>query len=190
MEVHRKSLTCESTPNRAPILQEIARRKTSAMSGPRIIFTRFASAASPKLEPWREHRRRVVGSSGEPARMRADSTRLAVVWQLVSANNRELARSADVFDDFQDAVVSAREAVDCVRTDSSVELVSCDEDGTYGWYLRILDFPTVICSRWYAAERERRQSVQLVLETLPMVTLAEGARQYIDRVDPVLRQLS
>lgn len=159
------------------------------MSGPRIVFTRFASTASPKLEPWREHRRRVFGARSELGRARADTTRLAVVWQLVSANNRELARSADMFDDFQDAMVSAREAVDSVETDSSIELVSCEEQGTYGWYLGILGLPTVICSRWYVAERERKQSVQLVVKALPVATLALGARQYVDRIDPLRRQL-
>lgn len=160
------------------------------MAGPRIIFTRFSNADSPKLVPWRVHRRRVIGSQGERVRSAADGPRLAVVWQLVSANNRELARGADIFDDFQDAVVSATEAVEFTATDGSVFPVSDEVRGSYGWYLNVFDFPAVVCSRWYVAERERRQSLQLTLESLPIATIASGARQYVDRPPTSIRQLA
>lgn len=157
------------------------------MSGSRVIFTRFTNAESVKLRPWREHRRNVVGAGGEPTRKIAEGARYAVVWQLISANNRELARSADVFDDFEDAVLSAREAVDLVSTHGEVVPVSSDQMGTYGWYVRILGHPAVICSRWYAAERDRQQAVRLTLQSLPTAQLAAGARQYVDSPVPALR---
>ncbi|WP_166878455.1 hypothetical protein [Salinibacterium sp. ZJ450] len=150
------------------------------MGVPRIIFTRFANADSPKLAPWRAHRRRVVGATAETGRTTPNPERLAVVWQLVSANNRELARSADVFDDFQDAVISATEAVDFVASDGAVILTSDERQGSYGWYLSIFGHPAVVCARWYVAERERRHAVALTLKSLPLAEIARGARQYVD----------
>lgn len=147
------------------------------MGAPRIIFTRFANAESPKLTPWREHRRRVIGATVETGRPVVDADRLAVVWQLVSANNRELARSADIFDDFQDAVVSATEAVEYVTSNGAAVPVGDERSGVYGWYITVFNFPTVVCARWYVAERERQHAVRLTLESLPLAGIAAGARQ-------------
>lgn len=157
------------------------------MSGSRVIFTRFTNAESVKLRPWREHRRKVVGATVEPVRTSADGSRYAVVWQLISANNRELARSADEFDAFEDAVLSAREAVDLVKEHGVMMPVSSDQMGTYGWYISILGHPVVICSRWYASERARQHAARLTLESLPVAELAAGARQYVDTPVSTLR---
>ncbi|WP_167138697.1 hypothetical protein [Diaminobutyricimonas sp. TR449] len=148
------------------------------MGGPRIIFTRFADSNSPKLTPWRDHRRRVVGSAGQSGRQSSEP--LSVVWQLISANNRELARSADVYDDFQDAVSSATEAVELIATDGSVVQVSDERHGSYGWYITLFDLPAVVCSRWYLAERERRHAVALTLKSLPIASITAGARQHVE----------
>lgn len=150
------------------------------MSVSRIIFTRFANTNSPKLEPWREHCRRVVGSVREPRHSITDPERVAVVWQLVSANNRELARSSDIFDDFQDAVIAATEVKDYVVSHGEIVSVSDDRQGAYGWYLNVLGHPAVTCSRWYGAERERRDAMMLAVRSLPEANIASGARQYVD----------
>jgi hypothetical protein len=149
------------------------------MSGSRIIFTRFADADSAKLEPWREHRRRVIGGAGEHRRQSTDSDRLGVVWQLMSANNRELARSSDIFDDFQDARIAATEVQEFVGSHGEVVYTSDDRRGAYGWYLSVLGHKAVICSRWYSAERERRDAVLLAMKFLPEAQLASGARQFV-----------
>jgi len=150
------------------------------MADPRIVFTCFASSDLAILDPWREHRGRVVGSAGEPGRSVGAAEAPAVVWQLVSANNRELARSADIFDDYEDAVISANEAVQFAGSDGVVP-TSDPLTGGYGWYIRVLGHPAVVCGRWYLAERERRHALRLTLESMPLARLTPGARQYIGR---------
>ncbi len=147
------------------------------MSGQRVIFTSFASASSSKLRPWREHRNRVLGEFVDET---VDPDGAAVVWHLVSANNRELARSAAVFDRFQAAEESARRAiVSAVAT--SVTLVSDDRRGLFGWYLSLEEVPVALCARWYLAERERRHALQLATAGLPHATLGVGARQLVEQ---------
>jgi hypothetical protein len=147
------------------------------MSGPRIIFTRFLSGESPRLSPWREHHRRVLSQVAGVSQV-ADKGSV-VVWRLVSSNNRELARSAEIFSLFQDAVTSARSASTSVAS-GTVFLVSDERRGAYGWYLADADGPVAVCARWYEAERERRHAVELAMKGLSLATVAEGARQLID----------
>ena len=147
------------------------------MSGPRIVFMRFASSNSVKLRGWREHRASVLGSSfvGD----HAIEPGSAVIWRLVSSNNRELARSAELFTHFQDALDSARDASAGVD-DSIVRHVSDDRHGLYGWYLTRSDTPVAVCSRWYQADRERRHAVAMATEGLAKATFADGARALIN----------
>jgi len=158
------------------------------MADPRIVFTCSATLDLAILDPWREHRGRVVRSTAEAARPARDAACAAVVWQLVSANNRELARSADVFDDYQDAVISANEAVQFAGSNDVVP-VSDPITGGYGWYIRVLGLPAVVCGRWYLAERERRHSLRLTLESIPLARLTPGARRYVGRNTMLSRAL-
>jgi hypothetical protein len=147
------------------------------MSGPRIIFTRFLSGESPRLAPWREHHRRVLSQADSASRAAEHGS--VVVWRLVSSNNRELARSAEIFGQFHDAVASARAAATAAEI-TTVCLVSDERGGSYGWYLTHVDRPVAICARWYDAERERRHAVSLAIRGLSLATLAEGARELMD----------
>jgi hypothetical protein len=148
------------------------------MGVPRIIFTRFASIHSLKLRPWHEHRRRVIDDHRlEPDQPETDGS--IVVWQLVTANNRELARGASVFADF---ITARRSVTDQIRaaTESRAVPVSDEQRGGYGWYLTVGERPAVICSRWYVADRERRQAMELAVATISMAKIALGARQYAE----------
>ena len=150
------------------------------MAVPRILFTRFTDSASPKLVPLAQHRARILGRGVQQRSRVQTEDRLAVVWQLVSGNNRELARSADIFDDFADALVSATELVELVAEHGEAQQVSDEKAGVYGWYLNLLGHPAALCPRWYRAERERRQAIELALAALPKADIARGARQYVD----------
>lgn len=155
------------------------------MTVPRIVFSRFERADSPRLAPWREHRRRVLGSIG------ASFTPVlppggAVVWQLVSGNNRILARGAEVFADVPDAVCSATDAIEAAGAEGALALVNGDRQGHYGWYIHLAERPLALCSRWYPAERQRRQSGLLALASLSRAHLAVAARVHFE-ADRVVR---
>ncbi len=144
--------------------------------GPRIVFTRFVTGSSPKLAPWREHTRRVVGSAQvavSPWTEGSDDS--AVVWNLVSANNRMLARSAAVFETFDRAVASATQAVEADST-LAVTLVSDDRHGVFGWYATAEGAALMTCSRWYTTERDRRHAIELALASIAVALLSPGAR--------------
>lgn len=144
--------------------------------GPRIVFTRFVTHSSPKLALWRDHTRRVVGESLMESLPSADGSEdCAMVWNLVSANNRMLARSATVFDSFDRAVASAARAVDADPT-LSVTLVSDDRHGVLGWYAAAHGAAVMTCSRWYATERDRRHAIELALASIAVALLSPGSR--------------
>lgn len=148
--------------------------------GPRIIFTRFAAASSPKLVPWNEHAWRVTGITPRRqspiAESDAESDDGAVVWQLLSANNRMLGRSVGVFTSFDSAVTDAQAVVVAGPT-LAVKLVSDERRGMFGWYTERSDRPSMTCARWYSAERDRRHSLELALSSVVVALLHPGARQ-------------
>ncbi|MFC5929605.1 hypothetical protein D6T64_17390 [Cryobacterium melibiosiphilum] len=161
------------------------------MGVPRITFTRFSSAGSAKLAPWREHRRRVIERTGPTATgPTTESADRSVVWQLLSANNRELARSADVYVDFISARASAVHAAEGVASRGTVTLVSDDQRGAYGWFVDVDQVTEIVCARWYVAERERRHAVELTLASLPLARIADGARQHVEWQLPAPRVAS
>jgi hypothetical protein len=150
--------------------------------GPRIVFTRFVTGETPKLRPWREHYRRVVGADPHVADPHVDGVvETAVVWNLVSANNRALARSAGVHPNFEDAVAGARAAVSAGSM-LDVVLVSEQRRGVFGWYLALVGDPVMTCARWYVTERDRRHAIDLALTSLAIATLHPGSRL----MDPAL----
>ena len=142
--------------------------------GPRIVFTRFASSTSPKLRPWREHVRRVTGSLPEVIGFEPE-TAPVIVWNLVSANNRELGRATNIFHRFDDAVLSAERLV---ANSAHLDLVSVsgDRDGFYGWAASFLGTTELVCSRWYQSDRDRQHSIAIAMAALAAATLREGAR--------------
>lgn len=144
--------------------------------GPRIIFTRFATVSSPKLVPWNEHAWRVTGIIPVPQSAATEPDDGAVVWQLLSANNRMLGRSVGVFGSFDSAVSDAR-AVVIAGSTPAVRLVSDERRGMFGWYTELSARPSMTCARWYSAERDRRNSLELALSSIVVALLHPGARQ-------------
>lgn len=142
--------------------------------GPRIVFVRFLTNDSPKLVPWAAHVRRVVGANPRQTVEPKPSAGI-LVWQLVSANNRQLARSADVYETFEDATDSAR-AVVSSRDDLVVDLVSELGRGVYGWYASLAGVPVMTCGRWYDSDRDRRHALELAVRSMSVATLHSGAR--------------
>ena len=143
---------------------------------PRVIFTRFSRADGLEFRPWLDHLSRVLGTRAPTPVAVSTPT----VWQLVSANNRELARSVALFDDFASAREAAKATV--FSLPRAVNRSTVDErQGLYGWYLAIDDVPTVICARWYLADRERTQAVNLAITALAEATFSEGARVVLER---------
>ena len=98
-----------------------------------------------------------------------------MVWQLVSANNRMLARSAVIYGTFDEAVVGARNAA-AAGEELSVGFVSDDRHGLFGWFVSFGGDPLMTCSRWYLSERDRRHSIELALSSLLVALLSPGAR--------------
>ena len=142
--------------------------------GPRIVFTRFASSTSPKLRPWREHVRRVTGAAPELIGF-DDETSSIIVWNLVSANNRELGRGAHLYQRFDDAVLGAQRVI-AESGELTVMSVSGDRDGVYGWSATHAGSPELVCSRWYQTDRDRQHSISIALAALRVASLREGAR--------------
>lgn len=140
--------------------------------GPRIVFTRFASATSPKLRPWREHVRRVTGEAPELIGFDGE-TASVIVWNLVSANNRELGRGARIYQRFDDAVLSAERLI---HVELDVTPVSGDRDGVYGWKASLEGTPELVCSRWYQTDRDRQHSTSIAMAALRGASLRAGAR--------------
>ncbi len=143
---------------------------------PRVIFTRFAGVENPELGPWLAHVSRVLGKRAPAVVKVAEPS----VWQLVSANNRELARSAGIFAGFRAASDAAAATVANLAY-AIVRPVVDDARGLQGWYLSIEGEPAVICSRWYLADRERSQAVNLAVSSLAVAVFGDGARVAQDR---------
>lgn len=144
------------------------------VAGPRLVFVRFATPDSPKLKPWVAHNRRVLAGV-DPTRTGATSTEGSIVWQLVSANNRQLARGIDVYATFEQAYAQVSELVGTAPS-LVVDLVSEAGKGLYGWYLSAEGRPIATCARWYLTDRDRRNSISLALRSLAIATLGSGTR--------------
>ena len=143
--------------------------------GPRIVFVRFLTSDSPKLAPWVAHARRVVESKPDTVATKPSEGEGVIVWQLVSANNRQLARGVDVHESFEGAHADASIAVGA-RSQLSIDLVSEAGRGVYGWFASLDDRPVVTCARWYFTDRDRRHSIELALKSISVATLHTGAR--------------
>lgn len=149
--------------------------------GPRIVFVRFLTSESPKLVPWAAHSSRVLAAKDGAAVLTKLSADGHVVWQLVSGNNRQLARGTEVHDSFEDARAHASMVV-AAAARLTVDLVSEAGRGVYGWYVSLDGLPVATCARWYVSDRDRRHSIELALRSVAEATLHEGSRL----TDPVL----
>ena len=141
--------------------------------GPRIVFVRFIDGDSPKLTPWIAHVTRVLGPIF--ARQPSPKDEGLIVWQLVSGNNRQLARSVAIHESFEAATASARAVVESGLS-LAVDSVSEAGRGVYGWYASLEGDPVMTCARWYVNDRDRRNSIELALKSVAIATLHSGSR--------------
>lgn len=144
--------------------------------GSRIVFMRFATARSPKLQLWIDHFERVVGHGPRVVNSVVSSQEeCIVVWHLVSANNRMLARSANLYERFEDAQRDAL-AMSGSTGPRDIVLTSHQRRGEYGWYSSLDGEVEMICARWYGTERDRRNAIELAELSLVSSHLGAGAR--------------
>ncbi len=144
--------------------------------GSRIVFMRFATARSPKLQLWIDHFERVVGHGPRVVNsIVSGQDECIVVWHLVSANNRMLARSANLYERFEDAQRDAL-AISGSTRPREIVLTSHQRRGEYGWYSTLNGEVEMICARWYGTERDRRNAVELAELSLASSQLGAGAR--------------
>lgn len=143
--------------------------------GSRVVFTRFASAQSTKLTPWQHHSSRVTGypAADVPELRGAREDPGALVWHLISGNNRMLARSARIFGSLPEAALNAASAAAAARH-LAISHVD-DGRGERGWYATLADVPILTCARWYISERDRRNSIESALTSLEIATLRPEA---------------
>jgi len=137
---------------------------------------RFATARSPKLQLWIDHFDRVVGHAPRVVNTLASGVdECIIVWHLVSANNRMLARSANLYERFEDAQADAL-ATSGSTGPREIVLTSHQRRGEYGWYSMLGGEVEMICARWYGTERDRRNAIELAELSLLGSRLAAGAR--------------
>ncbi len=144
--------------------------------GPRVVFMRFLDDESPKLKPWIAHVSSVVGAHAlTMPSMSPSSLDGSAVWQLVSANNRELARGVGIHATFEEARQHAERVV---GSGAALQIAPVSESGrgVYGWYASIDGEPVMTCSRWYVTDRDRRHSAELAARSIATAVLLPGAR--------------
>jgi hypothetical protein len=144
--------------------------------GSRIVFMRFATARSPKLQLWIDHFDRVVGhDAGRPVLRVAAADEGAYVWHLISANNRMLARGASVHSVLNNAIEDTVR-LQSVARDMQFKFVFDKLRGLYGWYASVDGIIAITCARWYVTERDRRSSIELAVISLSVAVLRPGTR--------------
>jgi hypothetical protein len=144
--------------------------------GSRIVFMRFATARSPKLQLWIDHFDRVVGhDAGRPVLRVAAADEGAYVWHLISANNRMLARGASVHSVLNNAIEDTVR-LQSVARDMQFKFVFDKLRGLYGWYGSIDGIIAMTCARGYVTERDRRSSIEHAALSLSVAVLRPGTR--------------
>ena len=144
--------------------------------GSRVVFVRFATAQSPKLQLWVDHFERVVGHGPLVVNtVSSGQSECVVVWHLVSANNRILARSANLYERFEDAQKDAL-AISGSTGPREIVLISHQRRGEYGWYFSRNGEVEMVCARWYGTERDRRNAIEVAELSLSSSQLGAGAR--------------
>ena len=144
--------------------------------GSRIVFMRFATARSPKLQLWIDHFDRVVGHGVERPASRVEGVDDgAYVWHLISANNRMLARGSSVFSVLTDSIDDATR-LQSIAQEMQFKLVFDSHRGVYGWYASVDGIIAMTCARWYVTERDRRSSIEHTVSSLSVAVLRPGTR--------------
>ena len=143
---------------------------------PRVVFVRFAARGTSKLELWQAHGNRVLGFSTpiiETEVATADDS--VVAYNLVSMNNRVLARSAHLYAHLGDAIADAQLLV-TTAVAPKISLVTDSLRGQYGWHASVAGVSVLTCERWHATERDRRASIEVSLIALAAAQVSSEAR--------------
>lgn len=101
-----------------------------------------------------------------------DERATRVGWRLIGANNRELGRSATVFENLElcrTAVVQLREGV--VAGQVRVLFATSDGAGTWTWRLELGGHQSAMSGRTYQRQREAQHNLSLFLTAAPLAQL-------------------
>ncbi len=104
-------------------------------------------------------------------------------WRLVSANNRELGRSARSYTSYP----VARTAILSVRARADHLAGACLADratGRWTWRMELDDGPVAASSRWYEREHDSKLAMAKFVKLLADAELAEGLVTLRDRRGP------
>ena len=143
--------------------------------GSRIVFTRFATARSPKLQLWIDHFDRVGHGVERPASRVEGMDDGAYVWHLVSANNRMFARGSSISSAITDSFDEATR-LQSIAQEMQFKLVFDSYLGLNGWYASVDGIIGMTCARWYVTERDRRSSIEHAVSSLSVAVLRPGTR--------------
>ena len=181
---HRGPVFCVRTLNHrckdrvtTPLTAHPPSKKVPPMPlGPRVVFMRFVDEESPKLTPWITHSSSVIGPAlSALVAVAAKQGEGRSVWQLVSGNNRQLARGVGIHSTFESARAHAQSVIDS-RAELTVEHVSEAGRGVYGWFATLAGVPVMTCARWYLTDRDRRHSSDIATRSLSTAILHAGSR--------------
>lgn len=132
-----------------------------------MVFTLFDEVAV-KSAMWFGHARQFVGggkivpgSAGGPF----------IVWQLVTANSRPVARSVAGFASLELAISDARR-VAALAPQAAISMVLDQPNGLRGWVATVDDTAITTCARWYVSDRDCRNAAELAVASLPAAPLA------------------
>lgn len=164
------------------------------MPNERIAFTQFINPRMPAISRWREREEELMASPQDldfpspllglaDRRQAANFTQAAaplmlrqtgkppnfnetfIVWRLISANHRELARGAGVFPDYAQAAARA-ESVRDAAANLRVTLVRRSRTGELAWHAALGGRPVVLAAAWHRSARDRDRSLATALQAL------------------------
>jgi hypothetical protein len=107
--------------------------------------------------------------STEPRAQLAGSTWFA--WRLLSGNNRELGRSAQLMSSQDDSLADVERAMTAIAT-AMIETRRSASYGTYGWIARDHDRPIALSGKSFARLRDAENAASQFIEALPLATVA------------------
>ena len=109
-------------------------------------------------------------------------------WRLIGGNNREIARSARVFDNFIGCYQAVRD-VQCAVTEGRGAARLVNADGMWAWRYEVDGVAEVTSGRRYLRQRECSANIQAFLDLVALATTpydsAFGVRQDPVSIDAV-----
>jgi len=132
-----------------------------------VVFTLFDEVAV-KSAMWFGHARQIVGGNADEFHPPGGAF---IVWQLVTANSRPVARSIAGFASLDLAISDARR-VASLASQATISLVLDQPNGLRGWVATVDDDAITTCARWYVSDRDCRNAAELAVASLPSAPLA------------------